>query len=88
MYTPRASFPEHKSGIKVESNEVTLKKKKQTVLLTKLLTKAFVHIVINYFFKLIYLVPAISSKNILLYNLPDFHIIQSFSHFNTKEVSI
>lgn len=28
MYTPRASFPEHKSGIKVESNEVTLKKKK------------------------------------------------------------
>lgn len=87
MYTPRASFLQHKSGIKVESNEVTLKKK-QTVLLTKLHTKTFVHIVINYFFKLIYLVPAITSKNILLYNLHDFHIIQSFSHFNTKEVSI
>lgn len=39
-------------------------RKKQTVLLTKLLTKAFVHIVIKYFFKLIYLVPAITSKNI------------------------
>lgn len=40
-----------------------------------------------FLYKLIYLLPAITYKNILLYSLPDYYIID-FSYFNSKEVSV